>query len=106
MEPKKIYEIVEIANKTGKVRKGTNETTKALEKGQAKAVVVAEDVSPKEIVMHLPALCKEKKVPLFNVPNKKDLGAAAGLKVGAAAVAIVDLGEAKSLLRELEKSEE
>ena len=41
----KIYEAVEIARKTGKIKKGANETTKAIEKGFAKLVVVAKDVT-------------------------------------------------------------
>lgn len=100
----KVLEIVEIARTTGKIRKGANEATKALEKGQAKLVVYAEDVTPKEIVMHLPLLAKEKNVPCFGVSKKDDLGAAAGLPVSTAAVAVVKEGEAKSALEALAKS--
>ena len=92
----KILEAVEIARTSGKIRKGANETTKAIEKGQAKLVVYADDVSPKEVVMHLPLLCKEKNVPCLKISKKEDLGAAAGLPVGTAAVAIVKEGDAKS----------
>jgi len=49
-----VYEAVEKARDTGKVRKGVNETTKAIERGEAKLVVIAEDVDPAEIVAHLP----------------------------------------------------
>ncbi|MBI2112162.1 50S ribosomal protein L7ae [Candidatus Woesearchaeota archaeon] len=91
----KILEAVEIARTSGKIRKGANEATKAIEKGQAKMVVYAADVSPKEIVMHLPLLCKEKNISCFAVAKKEDLGAAAGLALGTAAVAIVKEGEAK-----------
>ncbi|MCD6590025.1 50S ribosomal protein L7ae [Candidatus Woesearchaeota archaeon] len=96
----KIYELVEIARKTGKIKKGTNETTKAVEKGQAKLVVIAQDVNPKEIVMHLPALCKEKGIPIVEAPSKEELGTAAGLPVATAAVAIIDEGEARDLLKQ------
>jgi len=37
----KIYDIVEKAAKTGKVDKGVNEVTKAVERGIAKLVVVS-----------------------------------------------------------------
>ena len=100
----KVLEIVEIARTTGKIRKGANEATKALEKGNAKLVVYAQDVTPKEIIMHLPLLCKEKNVPCFGVSKKDDLGAAAGLPVPTAAVAVVKEGEAKSALEALAKS--
>lgn len=88
------YEIVEKAKKTGKIEKGTNEVTKAIELGTAKLVVYAADVSPKEIVMHLPVLCKEKNIPCHEVDSKKKLGVAAGLPVGAASIAVIEAGEA------------
>ncbi|MBI4360779.1 50S ribosomal protein L7ae [Candidatus Micrarchaeota archaeon] len=70
------------------LRKGTNETTKAIERGEAKLVVIAEDVDPEEIVMHLPMLCQEKRIPFAYAKDKKSLGEAAGLSVGTAAVAV------------------
>lgn len=91
----KILEVVEIARTTGKIRKGANETTKAIEKGEAKLVVYAGDVNPKEIVMHLPLLCKERNVFCIEISKKEDLGAAAGLPVATTAVAVVNEGEAK-----------
>ena len=101
----KAYEAIEIAKSTGKIRKGSNEVTKALEKGQAKLVVVAQDVNPKEVVLHLPLLAKEKGCPCVMVPSKEELGAAAGLPVGTAAVAIVVEGEAKKIIEEISKAE-
>jgi len=68
-----------------------------------RVVVIAEDVNPPEIVMHLPPLCKEKGIPFVKVPSKQDLGSAAGLEVAAASVAIVDAGEGKNLLMEIKK---
>jgi len=91
-----ILEAVEVARTTGKIRKGANEVTKAIEKGDAKLVVYAADVNPKEVVMHLPLLCKEKNIQCFEISKKEDLGAAAGLPVATAAVAIVKEGDAKN----------
>jgi large subunit ribosomal protein L7Ae len=99
----KLLQIVETAKNTGKIRKGTNEATKAIEKGIAQLVVIAEDVEPEEIVMHLPALCDEKKIHYAYVPSKLELGRAAGIDVGSAAIAVVDAGEAKELLKEINK---
>jgi len=99
----KIYEAVEVAKATGKIRKGTNETTKAIEKGEAKLVVIAKDVSPPEITMHLPLLAEEKEVPCVEVPSKEELGAAAGVDIPTASVAIVVDGEAKNLIKDIAK---
>ncbi|MBI5226128.1 50S ribosomal protein L7ae [Candidatus Micrarchaeota archaeon] len=82
----KALEAIEIAK--GGLRKGTNEATKAIERGEAKLVIIAEDVDPEEIVMHLPMLCTEKRIPFVYVKDKKSLGTAAGLQVGTAAIAI------------------
>ncbi|WP_380677493.1 50S ribosomal protein L7Ae [Salinigranum sp. GCM10025319] len=87
-------EALEVARDTGTVKKGTNETTKAIERGNALLVFVAEDVSPEEVVMHLPELAGEKEVPYVFVETQDDIGHAAGLSVGSAAAAITDAGEA------------
>ncbi|HLD83717.1 MAG TPA: ribosomal L7Ae/L30e/S12e/Gadd45 family protein [archaeon] len=97
-KPEEIFEIIEASRETGKIKKGVNETTKAVERGLAKLVVVAEDVSPPEIVMHLQPLCDEKKITLVKVPTKSELGRAAGLQVPTVSVAVLDAGETKSKL--------
>jgi large subunit ribosomal protein L7Ae len=101
MSDEAVFEIIEIAKKTGKLKKGCNEVTKALEKGQVKLVVVAKDITPKEIVMHLPLLAKEKDAKYVEVAKKEELGAAAGLPLGTAAVAVTDAGEATEMLKHL-----
>lgn len=98
----KAFEIIEVANKTGSIKRGCNEVTKAIEQGKAKFVAAAEDTSPKEIIMHLPILAKEKGVKCVMVASKEELGAAAGLPLGTAAVAVINEGEAKSLIKAFE----
>jgi len=87
-------EALEVARDTGSVKKGTNESTKAIERGNADLVFIAEDVQPEEIVMHLPELADEKGIPFIFVETQDDIGHAAGLEVGSAAAAITDAGEA------------
>lgn len=89
------YDIVEKAAKTGKVDKGINEVTKAVERGTAKLVVVASDVSPKELTQHLPILAKEKGIKFVEVDSKQKLGLAVGIPVSTGAVAVITPGEAK-----------
>lgn len=88
------YNAVEKARDTGSIRKGANEVTKSIERGEADLVVIAEDVEPPEIVMHLPALCEENGIPYTFVPEKEELGLAAGLHVRTSAVAITESGAA------------
>jgi large subunit ribosomal protein L7Ae len=102
-----VYEVIEKARKTGKVEKGTNEVTKAIERGTAKLVAYGADVSPKEIVQHLPILCKEKGIPCAEADKREKLGIAVGLTVACASVAIINAGDAEkdleSFVRSLKK---
>ena len=97
----KAYQLLQVAKDTGKLRKGTNESTKAIERGIAKLVLIAEDVEPPQVVAHLPILCDERKIPYLYVPSKLELGKAAGLDVGSAAISVVEPGEAAQSLKEL-----
>jgi large subunit ribosomal protein L7Ae len=96
-----IYEAVRLAKQSGIVRKGTNETTKAIERGISKLVIIAEDVEPPEVVAHLPILCDERTSKYVFVPSKKDLGNALGIEVGSAAATIIDAGESQQILDQI-----
>ena len=90
-----IYDIVEKAAKTGKVDKGVNEVTKAVERGVAKLVVVASDIDPKELTQHLPILCKEKGIAFAEADSREKLGISVGINRPSAAVAVIEAGEAQ-----------
>ncbi len=96
----KALEALETARDTGKIKKGTNEVTKAVERGNAKFVIIGSDVQPPEIVMHMPMICDEKNVPYIFAP-KADIGEAAGLHVPAASACIIEEGKARDMLTEI-----
>jgi large subunit ribosomal protein L7Ae len=96
-------EAVEKSVSTGKIAKGTNEVTKQIERGAAKLVLMAEDVSPEEILAHIPLLCEEKGIPYGYVVAKQELGNAAGLSVATAAIAIMDPGANAELVEDTAK---
>lgn len=99
----KALEAVRLAKDSGSIKKGLNETTKSIERGMAKLVLIAKDVSPEEIVAHLPPLCEEKNVDYIYVENQDDLGAAAGIEVSSASAAIIDPAEAEENVEEIKK---
>ncbi len=99
----RIYEAIEVASTTGKLRKGVNETTKCIERGLAKMVILASDVTPEEVVMHLPVICNEKKILCVEVPSKLELGKAAGLEVGTSSIAIEEAGDSKKIVDDIRK---
>ena len=91
----KVMQVFEKARASGKIKKGVNEVTKAIERGKALLVAVAGDVTPPEVIMHLPVLCQEKDIPCLTVPSKKELGAALGLEVGCSSGCVLNPGDAK-----------
>lgn len=99
-----ILEAVRVAAQSGKVRKGTNEATKAIERGISKLVVIAEDVEPPEVVAHLPIICEEQNAAYAFVPSKQELGKALGIDVTSAAAAIIDAGDANHIVEEVVSS--
>ena len=100
------YAVIEKARKTGKIDKGTNEVTKAIERGVAKVVFFASDTNPKEIVSHISSIAKEKGILCFEVDSKQKLGIAAGIPVSASAVAIIELGDTDKDLKALKMEDE
>jgi len=88
------YEAVKLAHETGRVLRGVNEVTRALEKNRPVVlVVIAEDVDPPDLVAHLPFLCEERGVPYVYVPSREMLGRIMNIKQSSC-VAIVNPGEA------------
>ncbi len=93
-----ILEALRVAAQSGKVRKGTNEATKAIERGISKLIVIAEDVEPPEVVAHLPIICDEQGAAYAFVPSKQELGKSLGIDVTSAAAAILDSGDAQHIV--------
>lgn len=56
------------------VRAGVNTVTSLVESKKAQLVVIANDVDPIELVLHLPSLCRKMGVPYCIVKNKSRLG--------------------------------
>ena len=96
-----IYEALRVAHQSGKVKKGTNEVTKAIERGISKLVLIAEDVEPPEVVAHLPILCEEHGAAYAFVPSRQELGKALGIDVTSAAAAILDAGDAQHIVDQI-----
>ncbi len=97
----KAYEVVELARDSGKIKKGTNEVTKLIERGECILIVMVEDVQPPEILAHMPSLCEERNVPYVYVPSKAELGNACGLSKPTASIAVLDAGKGKPVLDNL-----
>ncbi|OYT35463.1 MAG: 50S ribosomal protein L7ae [Candidatus Aenigmarchaeota archaeon ex4484_52] len=101
-----IYSLIDSAKSITNIKTGVNEVTKSIEKEKAKLIIIAEDINPIELIMHLPGLCREKKISFASVPSKQELGVSAGLKVSASCIAIEDeniIKENKKLISDIDK---
>ncbi len=97
----KTYEALQLAKQSGTIRKGANEVTKSVERGLASFVVIAGDVEPEEVVVHIPGLCEQKKIAYSYVPSKIDLGKAIGLNVPCTAIAVENAGSAAGAIKDI-----
>ncbi|TPX40745.1 hypothetical protein SeMB42_g03978 [Synchytrium endobioticum] len=98
---KKVYRAVRKAAKVKSVRRGVKEVVKALRKGQKGVVVIAGDISPIDVITHIPILCEENNVPYCYVPSKEDLGYAGVTKRPTSCVMIQVKDDIKALYEEI-----
>ena len=75
-----ILELVQQALNYKQLKRGCNESTKTLNRGQAQLIIMAADTEPIEILMQIPLLCEDKNVYYVFVPSKLALGRACGVK--------------------------
>ena len=73
---KKVLKGVKAAAGAKLIRRGVKEVVKALKKGEQGLAIIAGDISPVEVICHVPILCEEKNVAYIYVPSKEDLGLA------------------------------
>merc|ERR1711976_1042505 len=97
-----ILKLIRVANSFRSIKKGTNETTKAINRDLAKLVVLAADTEPLEILLHIPICCEEKDVPYIFVETKSSLSRAAGQTRFTTAVAVL-CDENRLLEKQLEQ---
>ena len=71
------------------VRRGVKETVKAVRKGQAGLVIIAADISPIDVLSHLPILCEDKGVPYMYVKSRAEVGEACKTKRPTSCVMII-----------------
>merc|ERR1712002_674518 len=83
------------------VRAGLNTVTTLVEQKKAQLVVIAHDVEPIELVMHLPALCRKMNVPYCIIKGKARLGQVVRRKTCAAMCLANTNPEDKSALNKI-----
>ena len=80
---KKLFKLMRKAGKLSRktlLRIGLKDVQLRLRKGERGLVVFAGDVTPIEIMCHLPAVCEEKDIPYIYVPFRTDISSAIGIR--------------------------
>lgn len=89
---KKVLKTIKKASKAKHVKRGVKEVVKALRKGEKGLVVIAGDISPPDVISHIPVLCEDSSVPFVFIPSKEELGSAGSTKRPTSCVMIVPGG--------------
>ena len=102
---KKALKLVKTAAKSKMIRRGVKEVVKAVKKKEKGLAIIAGDISPIEVIAHVPILCEESGIQYVYVPSKEDLGAASQTKRPTSIVLIIckDGCDFKEAYAELEK---
>mmetsp|Transcript_1546 Transcript_1546/g.3779 ORF Transcript_1546/g.3779 Transcript_1546/m.3779 type:complete len:162 (+) Transcript_1546:129-614(+) len=74
---KKVLKLCKKASKRKQIRRGVKEVVKALRKKQKGICILAGDISPIDVLTHIPIVCEDHQIPYIYVPSKEELGAAA-----------------------------
>jgi len=77
---KKTLKVVKKAASSKQLKRGVKEVVKAIRKGQKGLVIIAGDISPIDVITHVPILCEDANIPYLYVPSKEDLGGAGSTK--------------------------
>ncbi|EEB89008.1 hypothetical protein MPER_12950 [Moniliophthora perniciosa FA553] len=77
---KKLHKTIKKASKARQVKRGVKEVVKGIRKGEKGLLILAADISPIDIISHLPILSEEAGVPYVFVSSKEELGFASSTK--------------------------
>ncbi|MES1908183.1 MAG: hypothetical protein MHM6MM_001164 [Cercozoa sp. M6MM] len=75
----RLYDLVNHALHHGQLKKGVNESLKAVQRDRADLVLIAADADPISVVLEVPTESEAKVVTYVFVPSKDMLGRACGL---------------------------
>jgi H/ACA ribonucleoprotein complex subunit 2 len=108
-------DICKIAAKNKTLKRGVKEVVKALRKSPQGAgaqttipgiVILAADISPMDVISHIPVLCEDHNVPYIFVTSRAELGAAGNTKRPTSVVMVTEKSGKKEKVEGAEEFEE
>ncbi|TQS37594.1 hypothetical protein Golomagni_01927 [Golovinomyces magnicellulatus] len=111
---KKVLKSVKKASKNKTLKRGVKEVVKALRKSpqgvgiiSAKCVVIlAADISPMDVISHIPILCEDHNIPYIFVASRAELGSASNTKRPTSVVMVTETRVGSKKTEVIEGSEE
>ena len=100
MRNDQVLSLIGLSAKAGKIKSGEFQVEKAVKENQAFVVIVATDASDLSKKSYRD-MCSFYQVPIYEYQTKEELGRCIG-KEFRAAVAVVDEGFAKGIIKKLE----
>ena len=100
----RVYSMIGIAQKAGKLASGEFATEHAVKSGRA-ALVIVSDAASENTKKKFRNMCEFYEVPVYFLADKEELGKFCG-KEFRASLAVQDENFAKAMLKELEKMEQ
>ncbi|CAK8563293.1 unnamed protein product [Lathyrus sativus] len=77
---KRTLKLVKKAAEHKCIKRGVKEVVKSIRRGQKGVCVIAGNISPIDVITHVPILCEEAEIPYVYVPSKEDLATAGSTK--------------------------
>ncbi|RWR85022.1 H/ACA ribonucleoprotein complex subunit 2-like protein [Cinnamomum micranthum f. kanehirae] len=77
---KKTLKLVRKASESKCLKRGVKEVVKSIRRGHKGLCVIAGNISPIDVITHVPILCEESEIPYIYVPSKEDLATAGATK--------------------------
>ncbi|KAI3834532.1 hypothetical protein MKW92_015108 [Papaver armeniacum] len=77
---KRTLKLVRKATESKCLKRGVKEVVKSIRRGNKGLCVIAGNISPIDVITHLPILCEEADIPYVYVPSKEDLATAGATK--------------------------
>ncbi|KAG9104473.1 hypothetical protein FRC06_002129 [Ceratobasidium sp. 370] len=77
---KKLHKTVKKASKGRQVKRGVKEVVKSIRKGEKGLLILAADITPIDIISHLPVMAEDASIPYVFVASKEELGQASSTK--------------------------
>ncbi|XP_060204882.1 H/ACA ribonucleoprotein complex subunit 2-like protein isoform X2 [Lycium barbarum] len=77
---KRIFKLVRKATEHKCLKRGVKEVVKSIRRGHKGLCVIAGNISPIDVITHVPLLCEEAGIPYIYVPSKEDLANAGATK--------------------------